>query len=301
MQIDLLAHAKINWGLEVLARRPDGFHQIRTLTQTVSLADTVTVELLDAGIEALSSGEWEAPQGPDNICWRAAALFMERFARPAGVRVSVRKRIPAGAGLGGGSADAVATLLGLAALCDVPSERLVRPAAELGSDTVLFLTGGSADCQGRGEIVTPLPVTRTYHLVIARPDCAVATPEAYRWLDPAAFTDGATMGLLAQALIAGAEPRDLGPLMANAFTAPVVGHRWEIGALLQALEEEGALVARLTGSGSACIGLAAGADHALELALGLSARGYWAVAAQTTRRGVVPQSRPAPSSPESQI
>lgn len=298
MRVELPATAKVNWGLEVLARRPDGFHEIRTLTQTVSLADAVTVELAGEGIEVASSGQWEAPQGPGNICWRAAELFMQRFSRPSGARVSIRKLIPAGAGLGGGSADAVATLVGLAALCDVPREDLADLAAALGSDTVLFLAGGTADCRGRGEDVTPLPVTRTYHLVLARPDCAVSTPQAYGWLDPATFSDGALMGLLAQALIAGADPGDLAPLMDNVFTAPVVSHHWEIGALLQALREEGALVARMTGSGSACFGLVAGPDQAADLAVALCTRGYWAVAAHTTRRGIEPLAPVSPAVPE---
>jgi 4-diphosphocytidyl-2-C-methyl-D-erythritol kinase len=284
--VELLAHAKINWGLEVLARRPDGFHEIRTIAQTITLADSVTVAEAPPGIRIVVDGEWEAPTGPGNICWRAAETYMAAFGAPGGVSITLRKRVPPGGGLGGGSADGVAVLVGLAQLCGVGREALTPLAARLGSDTVLFLTGGTLDCQGRGEVVAPLATPGSYHLVVARPACAVSTPEAYGWLDPAAFTGGETMQRLGDALAAGAPAADLAALLVNAFTAPVVQRRWEVGALLEALRDAGALASQMTGSGSACFGLARDADHAAELAVALAAVGYWSVAARTTREGI---------------
>ncbi len=280
------ANAKINWGLELLARRDDGYHEIRTITQTVSVHDTVAVALAEAGLRLSVRGTWGAPEGPPNLCWRAAELFRERYGVPAGVTITLDKHVPAGAGLGGGSSDCVATLAALALLTGAgEAHELGELAAALGSDTVLFLTGGAAVCSGRGEIVAPLAGTRRYDLVIAKPDCSVATAEAYAMMGPEDFSDGSRMTALAALLGSSAEPARVATQLANAFEAKVAALLPPVAELRADMMAAGALGARLTGSGSAVFGLAADAVAAAQIAAKLAARGYWATAAQSTPHG----------------
>ena len=243
--VTLRAFAKINWGLELLGKRADGYREIRTVTHTVSLCDDLRVEPASGGIHVTVQGDWPAPTGDRNICWRAAEAFMRRFGKPAGVRVHLNKRIPPAAGLGGGSSDAVATLAALARLTGVAdAEALADLARGLGSDTALFLTGGAALCSGRGEVVCPFACPRTYYLVLAKPDCSVATPEAYGLIAPQDFTDGSCVAALAARLAAGAEPDFLCGSLCNAFRRAVGEQYPEIGGLISAVNAAGAVAQR---------------------------------------------------------
>jgi 4-diphosphocytidyl-2-C-methyl-D-erythritol kinase len=167
----LRAHAKINWTLEVLAKREDGYHEVRTIMQTIDLADTIT--LRDAEDVSLSiSGESSALDGEPrerNLAYRAALLLRGEAKR--GVRIELEKRIPIAVGLGGGSSDAAAVLRGLRTLwqLDVLDGELASMAAELGSDVSFFLECGTAIASGRGEQIESLPDTPEQHLVVAWP------------------------------------------------------------------------------------------------------------------------------------
>lgn len=281
-----LAHAKVNWGLEVLARRPDGFHEIRTLAHTISLHDRLEVAVVEAGIRLAVRGPWPVPGGRDNICVRAAEAFCEAFGAPDGASIVLDKRIPPGSGLGGGSSDAVAVLLALCRLTGIRTqEALEGIAAGLGSDTVLFLFGGATLCEGRGEIVTRVDCPRQHDLVIARPACSVATREAYALLGPEDFSGGRRVEALAGALVAGAEVAELARHLHNAFRGKVVAHHPQIGRLREEVLRAGARGSEMTGSGSAVFGIADGAYHAREMAGRLAALGYWARAARTVDYG----------------
>jgi len=285
-QVRVRAHAKINWGLELLGRRPDGYHEIRTVMQTVSLHDDLMVGLSPDGVQLRVSGDFDAPRGPENICWRAAEAFRETFGRPGGACIELCKHVPAGGGLGGGSSDCVAVLAALARLTGLDGdERLREIAAQLGSDTVAFLTGGATMCSGRGEIVEPLVAGRTYDLVIARPDEGVSTPEAYQGIGHEDFSDGSGMDAVARALSSGAPPERLSELCLNAFTRSVVARMPQIGALVDWMIDLGAVGAHMTGSGSAVFGLATDAAAADGLAASLRDMGYWSVAARTVDAG----------------
>nr|MBA3846538.1 4-(cytidine 5'-diphospho)-2-C-methyl-D-erythritol kinase [Planctomycetota bacterium] len=166
------APAKVNLHLEVLGRRGDGFHALETIFQTLELADEVSVELVPGpdGI-VLTCDDPTLPTDARNLAWRAAEAFRAR--RPVAGRcdVHLRKRIPAGAGMGGGSSDAAAVLRALSALVSAPpsSDELAAIAAELGSDVPFFLTGGTAHALGRGEIITPLADLPRLPLTVLKP------------------------------------------------------------------------------------------------------------------------------------
>ncbi len=186
------AYAKVNLALEVTGRRPDGYHEVVTLLQTVSLHDTVRVAPA-AGL-SLSCDE-PALAGADNLVLRAATLLRERCGVRQGAAIHLEKRIPLAAGLGGGSSDAAATLLALARLWDLAAgaEVLAEVAAALGSDVPFFLRGGTALASGRGEQVEALPPAPERWLVLLRPPVVLPGKTAllYRRLSPADFTDGA--------------------------------------------------------------------------------------------------------------
>ncbi len=188
------APAKINLSLRVLGRRADGFHEIETLMVPLSLADELEVDWqspapahsASAAIE-LECNDPSLPAGPENLAYRAAEIFRRDVAPDlAPVRISLTKRIPHGAGLGGGSSDAAAVLLALNELAQnrVSVMRLATLAAELGSDVPFFLAGGAAVCRGRGEIVQPVSFGAQLPLLLLKPPFPVPTPWAYKqWRD----------------------------------------------------------------------------------------------------------------------
>ena len=161
--IQLQAYAKINLGLAVLGRREDGYHELRTIYQSISLADTVEVRLSPrAGDVTLESAGYDVPRGNDNLAVRAAIAIRKELRIRSGISIRLRKRIPPGSGLGGASSDASAVLRAVLALSgkSVPPEHLLHLAAELGSDVPYFLIGGRAIGVGRGEEVYPLRMRR---------------------------------------------------------------------------------------------------------------------------------------------
>lgn len=178
------APAKINLSLRVLGRREDGFHEIETLISPVTLADEITIEP-GAGLH-LTCDDPTLPTGRENLAWRAAEIFCERAGIPADFHLSIRKRIPHGAGLGGGSSDGATVLLALNETLaqPLPLGTLTALAAQLGSDVPVFLCGQAAVCRGRGEQVTPSPFAERLPLLLLKPPFPVPTPWAYRhWRD----------------------------------------------------------------------------------------------------------------------
>lgn len=181
--IELRAPAKINLSLRILARREDGFHEIETLMAPVSLFDLLTIERSDSGIE-FTCNDPSLPGGEENLVVRAARLFLHTTNMAAGLRISLEKRIPHGAGLGGGSSDAAMTLLALNQLLNaaLPREALAKLGAEIGSDVPFFIFESPAKCSGRGELVAATALPTRLPLLLLKPDFGVPTPWAYsRW------------------------------------------------------------------------------------------------------------------------
>jgi 4-diphosphocytidyl-2-C-methyl-D-erythritol kinase len=249
------AHAKVNLDLRVLGTRADGYHELRTVFQTIELHDTLT--LLDRpGPFALRCRTAGVPLDDSNLVWRAASSLWKALGRegePLDTVVTIDKEIPMQAGLGGGSADAAAALLGLGRLWGgVPLTLLREVASGIGADVAFFLSGGTALGLGRGEEIYPLVDLPPHWIVVIRPPFGVSTAEAYAWYD-----EDRTAGLK--------EPRELQILpvpwptraaqMINDLEPPVVRRHPEITTLKASLKEAGALAAAMSGSGSAVFGL----------------------------------------------
>ena len=241
------AYAKVNLTLGVLYKRPDGYHALDGLMQTVDLFDTVTLEK-STGITVTAAG-MVLPYR--NTLRRAAELFYAQTG--LGASIHVTKRIPAEAGMGGGSADGAAVLRGLNRLYDYPLPAHLLPslALQVGADVPFLLTGGLQRAQGVGEILTPLPYER-FWLVLAKPAAGVSTKALFSRLTlPLPRPD--TMAA-ARAVREG-DASALAPLLYNAMEEAAVSVLPEIGSLKRTLLSLGALNAIMTGSGSTVFGL----------------------------------------------
>ncbi len=178
------APAKINLSFAIKGRRDDGFHEIETLMAPISLADRVTIERSKTNGIQFSCDDSSLPGGDDNLVVRAARLFRERTRIEEGIEIALEKKIPHGAGLGGGSSDAATTLRGLNELFEtrLTQKELIELAAQIGSDVPFFILGAAAVCRGRGEIVEPARLPGRFTLLLVKPDFGVPTPWAYeRW------------------------------------------------------------------------------------------------------------------------
>ncbi|HKP04827.1 MAG TPA: 4-(cytidine 5'-diphospho)-2-C-methyl-D-erythritol kinase [Chthoniobacterales bacterium] len=183
--MEILAPAKINLSFRIKGRRADGFHEIETLMAPISLADRLTIERAgDDGRIRFSCDDPSLPVGDDNLAVRAARLFQETTRISAGLRIVLEKKVPHGAGLGGGSSDAASILLGLNELfaTGLDATKLLELGAQLGSDVPFFIVRSPAICRGRGEIVVPTNLPARFQLLLVKPAFGVPTPWAYgRW------------------------------------------------------------------------------------------------------------------------
>lgn len=254
MKISLLSHAKINLALDVGQIRPDGYHDIHTVFLAVDLADRVCVETTESPGVILHI-EGDAPAGPQNLAWRAGEMILEATGTAVGLHITLEKRIPLQAGLGGGSSNAAAVLLGAARLLGYNGD-LTSMALRLGSDAPFFLLGGAAEGRGRGEVLTALPEPPSMSFLLVRPECGVSTALAYRRLDELAEIRrkrGWAFGCI-DALNAGDRQR-LIESMGNDFEQVVLKDYPEIDHLKKRLLNSGAEAALLSGSGSCVFGV----------------------------------------------
>ena len=243
------AYAKINLTLAVLGKRADGYHDLSSVMQTISLHDTLRLTTNRSGQITVHSDNPEL-NAPDNLALRAAMALRDATRDEAlGAEIELLKAIPSPGGLGGGSSDAASVLLALNALWEtqVPLERLAQLAAALGSDVPYFLSGGTALIAGRGEYVTPLPDAQSLWLVLARPPIAVSTAAVYRALSPADYATSDDTDAIVQAIQQG-EPLPLERL-SNSLEAPVLRDYPEIATTRDALLTSGAPLVRMSGSG----------------------------------------------------
>lgn len=253
MRVTVQAPAKLNLALDVIGKRADGYHELRTVMQTVDWCDVVTVEQApDAAIHLECGGG--IPADETNTAYRAAALFREQTGRQEGYIITVQKNIPSQAGMAGGSADGAAVLRALNELTGKPleEETLLSLAAKIGADVPFCLQGGTALATGIGTVLTPLPALPPCTFVVVKPDGGVSTPEAYRLLDSAPQLVHPDVDGMCQALYHG----DLSGVIAamgNSFEQPLaLPHT---AAIVQLLKMGGADAALLTGSGSAVFGV----------------------------------------------
>lgn len=257
------AFAKLNLELRVLGKRPDGYHSIETVFQTIDLCDEIRVFASEGDELAFTSNR--EPADDSNLVVRAARAFETHTGQSARVRLDLEKRIPAGAGLGGGSADAAATLLGLNRYFGtaIPGGELHRILTGLGSDVPFFLLGGRALGLGRGEILFPLGDLESVWFVLVCPEIHVATREAYARTD--AYSRPADSGLnqateptmilgFCAHFVPGLTGSGLRARL-NDFEEPLFGRFPELAELTGRLRSAGATSAGLSGSGSALFGV----------------------------------------------
>jgi 4-diphosphocytidyl-2-C-methyl-D-erythritol kinase len=278
------SHTKINLGLAIGPLRPDGFHQLTTVYQTLSLHEWVTVEAHPAAATriTLSSTHPRVPTDATNTAWRMLERCLERLGLSAQVHIHIDKQLPLQGGLGAGSANAVAALIGLEQELNrrLPPPDRLRLAAGIGSDVPLFLLGGAVAGVGRGEEVFPLPDMPSYPCVLALPAIGVSTPQAYRdWDSLTGATPSDTLTRLSRSIAAAfGEPHSSGvfslredraedPLLAlvrtgieNDFEQVVFPQYPSLGEIKRILvggpsTEDVAIYAGLSGSGSALFGL----------------------------------------------
>lgn len=249
--VSIRAFAKINLSLRLSGARPDGFHDVRTILQAIDLFDRVTCEARRGPFQ-IRCDMPGVPTDRTNLVWKGAQLLWEAAGRngePRNAVVTLQKQIPMKAGLGGGSSNAAAALLGLRRVWKlrVPDEQIHGLAARLGSDVPFFLVGGTALGLGRGEEVYPLENLPRYTVVLVMPLFGVATKDAYQWFDARGWAGD--VSYLPETWLGRTTP------LVNDLEAPVTARHPVIGQLKQRLTERGALMAAMSGSGSTVFGV----------------------------------------------
>lgn len=283
----VLAPAKINLGLEILGKRIDGYHEVVTLLQAVRLTDTVRIRLVPKPgitLEVRPAGLDLGPEA-ENLAVRAAHLIPAHRG-PQGVHICLEKRIPVGAGLGGGSADAAAVLVGLSLLRrgGFSPELLEDAAASLGSDVPFFIRGGTQLGVGRGDKLRPAPAWPGRHLVLVYPNCSLSTASIYRQ---------ATFGLTSPGPLSSLRSRGFsrdfwqahGSSLRNDLEAAVLDAEPAVGCVLGELRAMGCGTAQVTGSGSAVFGIAPDSASAAAWSEYFCRKGFWSQAARPARGG----------------
>ena len=285
MKVTLNAPAKINLYLDVLGRRENGYHDIESIMQTVTLFDTVTVEKADE--LSMTCSDESLPCDEKNLCIKAAHRFFERTGITGGAKIHVEKRIPVSSGLAGGSTDAAATLKALNEIYGHPmsEDDLYALGATLGADVPFCMKGGCVLCRGIGEEMTEISCNCDYSVVIARAGEGVSTPKAYGALDekygdelakPFGFVDCMIRALASGDSAAVAEE------MLNTFEGVVLPYHREAREAVEYLEGAGSLGAMMSGSGPAVFALFDSDVKAQTAATDLTEKGYRAFAVRPT-------------------
>ncbi len=282
-RVALSSPSKINLFLEVLGRRDDGYHEIRSIVVLTELCDTVILERRDHGI-SVSSSDPQVPAGPDNLCHRAAELLLRRCGVDAGLRIRIEKRIPIAGGMGGGSSNAAATLWGLNLLLDLawPREELMCLGAEVGSDVPLFFCKSAAYVSGRGERVEELAALAPRWLVIANPGIEISAASVYRRLRLPLTSEKASIKI--RVLVASGQEEAALSRCFNRLEEVVLDAYPAVAALKRNLSLLGASPVLVSGSGSTVFGVMRGADEAKRVASSLVEAGLRAVACRTLDR-----------------
>ena len=278
--ITLPSFAKINWNLRILGKRPDGYHEVRTVLQSVSLRDELTFESHDAEEIALTCTDPEISTGSDNLVVRAANALQKRVGK-RGAKIALKKTIPTKAGLGGASSNAAVTLLGLNKLWQLALSEieLGEIAATLGADVPFFLAGGTSLGTGKGSTITPLPDVERKHLVIISPNASVATVDAYNALSAPALTDSDPESILAvsqrRPVSCNSHQWGLSDELVNDFEPVIFEREPEIERAQHALLDAGARDAMLAGSGSSVFGIFDDLDTQLRAVKSIKAEVGW--------------------------
>ena len=279
-EVLLASPAKINLFLEIIGRRADGYHDIETIMQLVDLCDEVEMRRRPQGIHLQVSGA-DLPEGRGNLAYRAAALALEAAGLTDGVEIHLVKRIPVAGGLGGGSSNAAAVLLGVKRLygLDWSLERLRQLASQLGSDVAFFLGDSLAVARGRGELLSALTPWPPHWIVLANPGIAISTAWAYQ--EASSKLTGWQGRVTLPTLTAGG-PLGWPPVWAfNRFEEVVLTRRPELSTLKTLLQEGGGAPVVMSGSGASFFAVVPDAPAARALAARVRTSGAFAAAVTT--------------------
>jgi 4-diphosphocytidyl-2-C-methyl-D-erythritol kinase len=253
--VRLPAFAKINICLHVLGRRPDGYHELRTIFQAISLSDTLELRKAPGHGISLETTDSALPAGPENLVWRAIEAMRGELGFRSGIHASLEKRIPVARGLGGGSSDAAAALIGMLRLAkkELPLERLIEIAAGLGADVPFFLFGGRALAVNRGDEIYPLPDSPPRTILVVSPrDIGVSTRDAYQWLSAELTNRSKPPSIWGFCALCWSRQ---GARVSNDFEVPVFRRHPRLREIRDGLLKRGAADAALAGSGSAVFGV----------------------------------------------
>lgn len=287
MILTLPSFAKINWTLEILGKRPDGYHELRTLLQTVSVADELTFELAGQGIE-IHCDHPDVPCDETNLVHRAATLLDEFTGAGKGVRITINKQLPVAAGIGGGSSNAAVTLIALQKLWNVPiaPRDLFSLGAKLGADVPFFFIGGTCLGVGRGDEIYPLADINEEFLLLVNAGIAVPTRDVYANLPPELTKQSAVAKMplsLEAAYAAIARPGESLPL-SNDLESPVFVRHPLLIEIKERLKRTGARGVLMSGSGSTIFAIFDSADERDGANRDLSNAGLWSASARTLSR-----------------
>lgn len=278
--IQLSAPCKVNYRLDVIRRRPDGYHDLRMIMQRVDLCDTITLSLSDTPGVRVTCGSAEVPDGPGNIAWRAADLLLRRSGREAelGIDIAIDKRIPVAAGLGGGSSDAATVLMGVNSLLelDLSDEELMKIGVTLGADVPFFIFKKTALAEGIGDLLTPLDAVPPVWLLLVNPRVPVSTAWVYQNLE---LTKRDAVSIVPRSF---GTIGDLCAVLANDLEAVTVGRYPVIREIKELLLREGAAGALMSGSGPTVFGVFESEAGARACAGKLVAEHDWFCAAAQT-------------------
>lgn len=265
-ELTYASYSKLNLYLDVRGIRPDGYHEVATVIEPLNLSDRLILRETSRGIRVIS-GHPQVPSGKENIVYRAIELLRSETGVKRGLSIRIEKKIPVAAGLGGGSANAAATLLQLNRLWELklPRERLKNLAGRLGSDVPFFLNPRTALCRGRGEIITCLTPVPPFWAVLLNPGIALPTGRAYARLDEKADHSSPSPDRILRAI----ESKDLkaiGRAAYNIFEGDVSRRVPEVKRLLEFLRSQNLVGAILAGSGATVAGIATSREEARRVA-----------------------------------
>lgn len=255
-KIKLKALGKINLGLDVLGRRPNGYHDVRMVMQTVYLYDQILLEKTDKEGISLKTNLFYLPVNENNLAYRAAKMLIDEFAIKEGVHISLEKHIPVAAGMAGGSSNAAAVLYGMNRLFQLglTDQELMERGVKLGADVPYCIMRGTVLAEGIGEELTPLPAMPKCHVLLAKPPISVSTQKVYEKLDAQEVTkhpdiDGILLGLQTGDL------KKITSSMGNVLENVTITEYPQIESIKDVMKEEGALNAMMSGSGPTVFGI----------------------------------------------
>ena len=251
------AYAKLNLTLDVLGKREDGYHDLKSVMQTVSVRDDIEIDVGTGKSWCLKCDKEEIPTDERNLAWKAAKVYCDTLGYdPNGLEIRITKRIPSQAGMGGGSADAAAVLRALNRHYGDPLSigALAELGAQIGSDVPFCVVGGTCMCEGRGEKLRKLPDMPDCIFVVCKPDFSVSTPELYRKIDEVAIPKHPNNQAMESAILAG-DLEKVAHNLFNVFDPVVTQEHLELNYIKSLFHQYGAVGYQMTGSGSACFAI----------------------------------------------